>query len=83
MRISRSDNGPWLPLSAHSEFLDLVAHLTRGAEAVEMESEIQNTVAKLHAGAPLRQRERNWRLAIAAGAIAIVILAAILWLIAR
>jgi serine/threonine protein kinase len=81
MRISRSENGPWLRLSAFSEFVDLVAQLTRGAEAVEMESEIQSTLAALHAGAPLRRRERNWQLLIAGSLVALVTLGVAYWLL--
>jgi serine/threonine protein kinase len=79
MRISRSENGPWLRLSAFSEFVDLVAQLTRGAEAVEMESAIHNTVAKLQAGAPLRERERSRRLVLFGVLGALVALALVFW----
>jgi eukaryotic-like serine/threonine-protein kinase len=83
MRVSRSENGPWLPLSAFNEFVDLVAQLTRGAETVEMESEIHSTVAALEAGAPLRRRERNWRLLIVGGLVALAVLAGALWLLSH
>lgn len=81
LRISRNENGPWMPLSAYSEFVDLVAQLTRGAEAVKMESSIHQTVAELHAGAPLRRRERNWRLVVAGGLIAALALVTAVWVL--
>src|SRR5207244_920379 len=59
LRISRSADGPWLHLSGFNEFVDLVAQLSRSAKESEMESSIERTVAALHAGAPLRSRQRS------------------------
>jgi serine/threonine protein kinase len=81
MRISRAENGPWLHLSAFSEFVDLVAQLTRCAEAVNMESDIHRTVAELHAGAPLRRRERNWKVIVIGGLLVLVAAAGAYWLL--
>jgi serine/threonine protein kinase len=83
MRISRAESGPWLRLSAFSEFVDLVAQLTHSPEAIAMESDIHRTVAELHAGAPLRRRERDWLRLIIAGVAALAALGLGYWLLAR
>jgi hypothetical protein len=83
MRIARSETGPWLRLNAFMEFTDLVAQLSRGAKEVEMASDIERTVAALHAGAPLRRRERNWGLIVAAFIFVVAALGLAIWILNR
>jgi serine/threonine-protein kinase len=81
MRVARSEQGPWLHLSAHNEFVDLLAQLSRGTQEAAMEQDIHKTVAALHAGAPLRRRERTWGLWLAIGAALAVVAALAVWLL--
>ncbi len=83
MRLSRTENGPWMHLSAFQEFVDLVAQLSRGAKEQEMQSDIERTVAALHAGAPLRQREQSRGWLIFAGIAVLAIVALVVWLLLR
>ena len=61
VRISPSQRGPWLHLSAFSEFTPVIASLARDAGRVAVESDMERTVAALRAGAPLRKRESPWK----------------------
>jgi serine/threonine-protein kinase len=81
MRVARSEQGPWLHLSAYNEFVDLLAQLSRGTQEAAMEKDIHKTVAALHAGAPLRRRDRPWALWLAIGAAVVVAAALAIWLL--
>jgi hypothetical protein len=84
IRVARSEEGPWLHLNAFNQFVDLVAQLSRDAKQTEMQSDIERTVAALHAGAPLRHRERNWTwLLWAGGLLAFGAAGLVIWLLKR
>jgi hypothetical protein len=83
MRIAKSESGPWLRLNAFMEFTDLVAQLTRGAKEVEMASDIERTVAALHAGAPLRKHTRNWGMFVVASILVFTALGLAFWIMNR
>lgn len=84
LRIARSEHGPWLLPNAYKEFVDLVAQIKRGADAIEMQSDIERTVASLRAGAPLRRRQFDWRPLVWVGVVlAAGVIALALWLANR
>jgi serine/threonine protein kinase len=84
MRVSRSEQGPWLHLSAFNEFVGVVAQLRHSTQQQsEMKSDIERTVEALRAGAPLRRRERNWLPLIVGGLAAAALLGLAAWLLNR
>ena len=84
MRVSRSEHGPWLHLSAFNEFLDVVAHLKHTMQQSEMRTDIERTVEALRAGVPLRSRERSWLPLIIGGLVAAAAIGGVaIWLLKR